>query len=157
MNEIPDNYYSILSSYEEFVIKTNLLGYDTSDEVVLKKLNQIEDYYWFIIDGHLCFIDRYGNKVENVIIKGNFYCDHNQLTSLKGCPKEVGGNFDCSHNKLTSLKGCPMEVGGGLDCSRNHLTSLEDCPKKVEGNFLCSDNKVKLTRPYKLICQIFYN
>ena len=56
MNEIPDNYFSNLSSYEEFVIKTNLLGYDVSDKEVLRQFNKVEDYYWFIINGHLCFL-----------------------------------------------------------------------------------------------------
>jgi hypothetical protein len=33
-------------------------------------------------------------------VDGNFYCYHNRLTSLSGCPSEVCGLiFDCSHNK----------------------------------------------------------
>ena len=38
---------------------------------------------------------------------GSFYCNHNLLTSLEGCPKEVKGDFFCENNKLTSLEGCP--------------------------------------------------
>lgn len=32
MLDIPENYYSNLSSYEEFVIKKNLTVYDVSDK-----------------------------------------------------------------------------------------------------------------------------
>lgn len=33
-------------------------------------------------------------------VDGNFYCEHNELMSLVGCPSEVCGLiFDCSHNK----------------------------------------------------------
>ena len=135
MIEIPDNYFSNLSSYDEFVKKTNLLGYDVSDKEILESLNKVENYYWFVINGHICFLDDKGNKAENVIIKGDFSCSYNQLTSLEGCPKEVGGGFDCSVNQLTSLKGCPKEVGG---------------------DFYCYYNSKKLLKPKKLKCRGFY-
>ena len=104
MNEIPDDYFSNLSSYEEFVIKTNLLGYDVSDKEVLSRFNRIENYYWFVVNGHLCFLDNKGNKAENVVIKGDFDCSFNELTSLEGCPKEVGGNFYCYYNSTKLSK-----------------------------------------------------
>ena len=135
MIEIPDNYFSNLSSYEEFVIKTNLLGYDISDKEVLELLNTVENYYWFVINGHLCFLDNKGNKAENVILKGSFNCSYSNLTSLEGCPKEVGGNFFCSCNRLTSLKGCPEEVGG---------------------DFFCYNNSQKLLKPKKLKCHGYF-
>ena len=136
MNEIPDNYFSNLSSYEEFVIKTNLLGYDVSDKEVLKSLNKVEDYYWFVINGHLCFLDNKGNKTEDVIIKGDFYCSYSNLTSLEGCPEIVGRDFDCTHNQLTSLEGCP---------------------KKIDESFYCYENSKELLKPKKLKCKGFYN
>ena len=178
MNEIPDNYFSNLSSYEEFVIKTNLLGYDVSDKEVLSQFNKVEDYYWFVVNGHLCFLDNKGNKAENVVIKGDFYCSYsnltslegcpekvcgrfdcayNQLASLKGCPKEVGGSFYCYENQLTSLEGCPEKVGGGLNCSFNKLTSLEGCPKEVGGDFCCYENSKELLKPNNLKCKNFHN
>ena len=136
MIEIPDNYFSNLSSYEEFVIKTNLLGYDVSDKEVLESLNKVEDYYWFVVNGHLCFLDDKGNKTEDVVIKGDFYCYGNQLTSLKGCPEKVSGEFNCSYNQLTSLEGCP---------------------KKIGRDFYCSNNSRKLSKPNNLKCKNFYN
>ena len=116
---IPYNYYSNLSSYEEFVIKTNLLGYDVSDEVVLNSLYKVEKYYCIVVNGHFCFLDDKGNKAENVVIKGDFECFGLELTSLEGCPKEIGGDFVCVHNKFTSLKGCPDRVNGDFKCSYN--------------------------------------
>jgi hypothetical protein len=75
-------------------------------------------------------------------IGGGFYCSKNQLTSLEGCPTEIGGDFYCSDNKLTSLEGCPTEIGGDFSCSYNQLTSLEGCPTEISGNFFCHNNQL---------------
>lgn len=95
-------------------------------------------------------------------VSGNFNCFGNQLTSLKGCPKEIGeyfncsfneltsleysprevGSFDCSYNELKSLKHAPKEVLGNFDCSHNQLVSLKGCPKEIEDYFDCSFNKL---------------
>jgi len=75
-------------------------------------------------------------------VGGYFYCDNNQLTSLKGAPKEVGGDFYCYSNQLTSLAGAPEEVGGGFYCYSNQLTSLEGAPKEVGGYFYCYCNQL---------------
>ena len=75
-------------------------------------------------------------------VGGGFYCDNNNLASLKGAPKEVGDNFYCSGNKLTSLEGGPEKVGGYFSCSDNQLTDLEGAPEKVGGSFACSKNQL---------------
>jgi hypothetical protein len=75
-------------------------------------------------------------------VSGHFYCHSNQLTSLEGCPQEVGVNFYCYQNKLTSLEGGPKEVGSDFSCHSNQLTSLEGCPREVGGNFWCSINQL---------------
>ena len=103
--------------------------YDVNDDVNLEECEQIIDP-----NGKLTIKF---NKVT-----GNFICGDNKLTSLKGCPKEVGGNFGCGDNKLTSLEGCPEKVGGDFDCGFNKLTSLKGCPEKVGGSFDCGDNKL---------------
>lgn len=54
---------------------------------------------------------------------------------------KVEGDFDCNHNNLTSLKGAPKSVDGDFDCSFNNLTSLEGAPTKVGGNFSCHNQK----------------
>ena len=72
----------------------------------------------------------------------DFYCDQNQLKSLEGCPQTVGRNFYCRNNQLESLKGCPQTVGGGFNCSYNKLKSLVGCPQTVGGGFNCSYNQL---------------
>ena len=76
------------------------------------------------------------------VIRGNFDCSSNHLSSLRGCPREVGGYFDCSNNKLTSLEGSPREVGGFFDCYNNQLTTLKGSLEKAGWNFNCSHNKL---------------
>ncbi len=71
-----------------------------------------------------------------------FYCKNNQLTSLEGAPQEVGGSFDCGNNQLTTLEGAPQKVGGGFYCKNNQLTSLEGAPREVRGHFICSNNQL---------------
>lgn len=97
---------------------------------------------------------RFPDYIQFGIVKGNFNCYHNHLTSLKGAPKKVGGNFICSWNNLTSLKGAPETVGGGFNCGSNQLTSLEGAPKKV-GDFVCSYNKIQFTEEdVRKVCDV---
>lgn len=68
--------------------------------------------------------------LSSVIVKGNFYCLSNKLTSLKGAPQSVDGDFNCCGNQLTSLTGGPRRVGGRFHCSNNPLTNLEHAPQE---------------------------
>ena len=81
-----------------------------------------------------------GVRFGNII--GDFDCDNNLLTSLRGAPQVVGGSFDCSENELTSLEEAPQSVGGAFFCSENELTSLKGTPQKVSGDFFCSYNEL---------------
>ena len=67
-------------------------------------------------------------------VKGDFYCDNNQLHSLVGAPLTVGGSFYCDNNQFHSLEGAPLTVGGNFYCN-NQLHSLEGAPLTVGGNF----------------------
>ena len=82
---------------------------------------------------------------------GSFWCFHNKLTSLKYCPKVVQGDFHCHYNKLTSLKYCPKEIKGDCDCSFNKLTSLKYCPKEVKLTFSCDKGNFKGKDYYKFL------
>jgi len=75
-------------------------------------------------------------------VTGYFFIHKNKLTTLEGCPQEVGGEFNCSNQELTSLEGSPIKVGGNFNCSNNKLVSLEGGPKEVGGHFWCYDNKL---------------
>ena len=65
-------------------------------------------------------------------IKGEFYCSYNNLTSLEGCPKEVGGSFFCNGCiKLNSLEGCPKEVGRRFTCGECKRNFTEEEVKSL--------------------------
>src|SRR6056297_2151030 len=63
--------------------------------------------------------------VKFKIVKGNFNCSDNNLTSLKYSPKIIYKSFDCSNNNLTSLKYCPKIIKEYFYCQNNNLTSLK--------------------------------
>jgi hypothetical protein len=75
-------------------------------------------------------------------VSGCFNCGWNQLTTLKGCPDEVGGLFACTGNKLESLDYCPKKVGESFFCGHNKLLSLKGIQKHIKGDLDCSDNKL---------------
>ena len=93
-------------------------------------------------------------RIKNYIINDNGVVDvegdvdlyNRQLTAIPVQFGYVSGNFHCNYNLLTSLKGSPREVGGDFYCGGNLLTSLRDGPREVGGVFLCSGNKMQ-TRP----------
>jgi len=70
-------------------------------------------------------------NLRNVVVRGDFDCSYNRLSTLEGSPQEVGGNYDCSRNDLTSLRGAPRKVGGSFNCSDNALTSLRGLPESI--------------------------
>ena len=76
------------------------------------------------------------------VVRGDFWCRHNQLTSLEGAPQEVGGGFLCDNNQLTTLEGAPQEVEGYFSCNDNQLTTLEGAPREVRGDFFCNNNQL---------------
>ena len=80
--------------------------------------------------------------LSRVEVKGNFCCQFNQLTSLKGAPRKVGEGFYCGDNLLNSLQGAPEEIGNSFECMNNELTSLDGSPKRVGGCFICDFNKL---------------
>ena len=80
--------------------------------------------------------------LSKVIVKGDFWCHENKLTSLEGCPAFIGKSFCCSNNQLTSLKGAPVTVNGSFACAENQLTSLEGAPSSVGTGLFCNDNQL---------------
>ena len=76
------------------------------------------------------------------VVRWDFYCSSNALTSLMGAPQKVGVSFICRSNALTSLEGAPREVGGNFRCNNNHLTSLVGAPQEVGGSFYCENNRL---------------
>lgn len=83
------------------------------------------------------------NKDDSVDVYGNVNLTHKQLKSIPIQFGIVYGYFDCGYNELTSLKGCPKEIHGYFSCNVNELVSLNYGPKKVYGSYYnCSANKL---------------
>jgi hypothetical protein len=78
-------------------------------------------------------------------VNGDVTLPYGDLVTLPWKFRKVTGYFDVHRNNLTSLEGCPKEVGAGFDCAGNNLRSLKGCPEKVGWNtvhsyFDCSNN-----------------
>ena len=135
-----------MKSYKEFIMESKRDIHSICDEYGIIDYTINPDGS-IDVDGNIILsyvFERGETKIPLKFAKviGDFECNRNQLTTLKGSPKSVGGNFECSDNKLTSLEYCPESVGGDFDCSGNLLTSLEYCPESVGRNFYCYDNQL---------------
>jgi hypothetical protein len=79
------------------------------------------------------------------LVKNEFDCSYNKLTSLFGAPHTVKSHFKCNNNKLKTLEFGPKIVSGYYECSENQLTSITHTPDTVH-DFYCGTNKLtKLT------------
>ena len=77
-------------------------------------------------------------------VDGNFYCNHNQLTTLKYSPTTIGGSFYCSINPLESLEGLPEKLKTlQLSYSPNLPLLRALNAKKIEFNPLLDDPTLK--------------
>lgn len=96
-------------------------------------------------------------------IEGNFFCYHNDLISLRGCPEFVGGKFDCSYNYLKSLEGGPIQ-SYQYTCNDNRIETLKGGPKfcrhfNIDNNMIRSldglpDGISTLTATYNLLSSL---
>ena len=76
----------------------------------------------------------------------SFRCEWLKLTSLEGCPKEVGGDFVIKNTYIKNLEGLPKKIGGSIVLFFNYdLTSLEGLPKSVNGYFSCCRHRMLTT------------
>jgi hypothetical protein len=116
---------------------------------------RIDNYYWLaktnngVINKDVDLSELLLTELPDfskIKILGNFNCDNNELTSLKGAPQQIVGNFYCNSNQLTSLQGAPQQVDGSFYCSFNQLTSLQGAPQQVGGQFNLSGNPVNFTQ-----------
>ena len=78
------------------------------------------------------------------IVKDDFYCGNNQLTSTEFFPKEVSG-FYCYNNKFKNLDNFPKLAEGWIDIRKNpnleNIIGLWNCDYK--GNTIFCDEKWK--------------
>lgn len=76
-------------------------------------------------------------------VNGGLECRGTLLSSLVGCPQEIGGTFYMeSRSNIKTLEGGPVKVGGNYDVSEIGLESLVGAPRVVHWDFECVDNKI---------------
>jgi hypothetical protein len=75
-------------------------------------------------------------------VSRNFYCNHNNLTSLYNSPKYVGDNYHCFNNNLTSLEYLPKHIGGFMNCRNNIIWSFKGIPDNFRGYLFCERNPI---------------
>ena len=132
---------------EEWLKKYNIKNYTINDDFTIDVNGSID--LFFSKD-----LSEFPDYIQFGVVRGDFVCKINYLTSLRGVPRIVGGNFDCADNELTSLEGAPKEVGGYFDCGYNKLTSLKGAPENV-ASFYCSNNKVQFTEEdVREVCKV---
>ena len=57
-------------------------------------------------------------------VRDGFYCSGSDLTTLRGCPREVGEDFVCSNIAITSFDGVPLIIGSEFRCFEVKVSSL---------------------------------
>lgn len=75
--------------------------------------------------------------LHTIHVLGNFYCDHNMLTTLNNSPATVERGFFADHNRLTSLHGCTPKIPMLFSVHHNMLQTLEDGPIYTGGYICC--------------------
>jgi hypothetical protein len=80
------------------------------------------------------------------IVEKSFYCDNNNLSSLKGCPYKINGHFSCSRNNLISLDYAPLIIAGGFFCSDNPIISLKGFKTEIGSHIYQSINIKKMPK-----------
>ena len=109
-------------------------------------------YEYFITIEQACQkynIDRYTLNQDNSIdVDEGVFLSGMHLDRLPLDFGKVNGYFDCSFNQLTNLKGSPKQVDGFFKCNSNSLTTLLDGPEKVTGAYFCDNNDLKDVRGF---------
>ena len=100
------------------MIKDWLLKYDI-------KIYSINDDFSIdchsIIDLERMSIDMFPDYIKFNVAERAFNIGGNGFKTLKGCPKIVKGNFYCNNNKLTSLEYAPEYIGYNCFCQDNYI------------------------------------
>lgn len=135
-----------LSNYLKFDESIDNQFFKTKDEIV-EWLNKIHIRNYTInddltVDTHDDEVNITHMKLDCIpvqfnIVKGMFYCNNNNLKSLKGSPRYLIPSkyrtaFYCYENKLTSLEYCTADIEYELGCSNNNIFDLKGFPNVKE-------------------------
>jgi len=61
-----------------------------------------------------------------VEVAGDFYLNHNQITSLENMPNTVSGDLYLNNNQIISLESLPGTIDGDLSLWKNPATSIPE-------------------------------
>lgn len=120
---------------EKFLSEHNIKNYKlkfqhgTPSVMLVDVEGDVDLSYQNLIDDDITNLHR----IKFNIVRGNFNCSNNKLSSLNFCPKHVDGDFNCSDNCLTSLENAPEYVGGDFKCSGNNISDITNLPTKYIG------------------------
>lgn len=96
-----------------------------------------------VINGKFCCsFNQLTNLIEGPkIVKGDFDCSGNKLITLEGCP-EIGKTFYLNHNQLTSLRHCPKKIKEHLVSHHNNINTFQYFPDIVVGVLEIHENNI---------------
>lgn len=79
-----------------------------------------------------------------VEVTGNFNIQYSGVTSLRGCPSNIGGSFYAAKCKFKTLEFFPTSIGDSVDLSEGELESLDELNiKEIDGDFDIGKNNIK--------------
>jgi hypothetical protein len=122
---------------------------DVADEKISKEFIEPtnENLILFGLDPENVTINQ-DNEIE---YKGDVNLSNRGLTKIPFDFKKVDGSFYCNNNQLISLKGSPNIVSGNFYCYNNQIISSGEINYNVSGNFYCHNNLVVYSKNNKLI------
>ena len=121
----------MIKKFQEYFKES--ISFPTSEDQVVKLCKRYDIQNYSINPDLSIDVDRdvnlVGLKLTSLplrfsIVRGDFSCAYNHLTTLEGGPIEVRGNFYCHNNLLTTLDGCTREVGGYFSCYNNPVSVI---------------------------------
>jgi len=153
LNEIRQNIESGLSSIGVGgVIAQKYLINKWLSDMGIFDFCKIDENMQIHADRHVSLKDKGLNELPEYIsffrCNGNFDISHNNLHSLRGCPKYVTQSFICSYNRLKTLEHGPVGLHDTIDCSHNNLEDLSHAPKKCYA-IDCSYNNLRSLNGFK--------
>ncbi len=75
-------------------------------------------------------------------INGNFDCNDNNLTTLKGAPDIVLGRFSVFYNHIESLEYFPKRVTGVISITHNKISSFKGLPKFISEDHISNADRL---------------
>ena len=162
--------------YEELKF-SDIFSKATPEEVIERRVQYVEkiladvkktrlpDGTWEI-HGELNLRDCNLTSLEDLkisIVDGSFFCDHNQLTDMRGCPKVVRGDLVCSINPLKNIDDLlDVNIGGKLVCDPEYgekwrNAKIYDVIKKINKPIDMNKTyeKIKVTPAYVKMTKFF--